>query len=58
MAIVTVEILEGRDQETRSRLMARITEAFVEVLEARPEQVRVVIHELPRGNYAVAGKPV
>ncbi len=58
MAIVTVEILEGRDQETQTRLMGRITEAVVEVLGARPEQVRVLIHELPRGNYAVAGKPV
>ncbi|MCC5983014.1 MAG: 2-hydroxymuconate tautomerase family protein [Rhodobacteraceae bacterium] len=58
MAIITVEILEGRPQETRTRLMERITDAFVEVLDAKPEQVRVVIHELPRGNYAVAGKPV
>jgi len=39
-------------------LMARLTEAVVEVLEARPGQVRVVLNEVKDGDYAVGGKPV
>ena len=58
MAIITITIIEGRDQETKRRLSARLTDAVVEVLDARPRQVRVVINEVPEGNYAVAGVPV
>ncbi len=41
-----------------NRLIARITAVCVKELKAKPEQVRVVINELAKGNYAVAGKPV
>ena len=58
MAIVTVTIIEGRDRETKAALMARLTEAVVDVLDAKPQQVRVVLHEVKDGAYAVAGKPV
>lgn len=58
MAIVTVTIIEGRDQDTKAALMARLTDAVVEVLDAKPQQVRVVLHEVKDGAYAVAGNPV
>jgi len=58
MAIVSITIIEGRDRETKNRLMARLTEAVVDTLDAKPQQVRVVINEVGAGDYAVAGKPV
>lgn len=58
MAIVSVTIIEGRDRETKAALMARLTEAVVDTLGAEPRQVRVVIHEVRDGDYAVAGQPV
>ena len=58
MAIVSITIIEGRDRETRNRLIARLTDAVVETLGAQPGQVRVVINEVADGDYAVAGKPV
>ena len=58
MAIVTVSIIEGRDPSVKQELMARLTEAVVDVLGAEPRQVRVVINEVKDGDYAVGGKPV
>ncbi len=58
MAIIDVTILEGRSQEVKNRVMARLTEVLVEELGAKPAQVRVVLREVPGGAYAVAGQPV
>lgn len=58
MAIVSVTIIEGRDPDVKHQLMAKITDAVVDVLEAEPRQVRVYINEVKDGDYAVGGKPV
>ena len=58
MAIISVTIIEGRDQETKTKLMERVTEAVVDTLDAKPGQVRVYLNEVKNGSYAVAGKPV
>lgn len=58
MAVVSVAIIEGRDRDSKEKLMAGLTEAVVGALGARPEQVRVIIHEVKDGDYAVGGRPV
>lgn len=58
MAIVSITIIEGRDRDTKNRLIERLTAAVVDTLDAEPRQVRVVINEVGDGDYAVAGKPV
>ncbi len=58
MAIVNLTIFEGRDEETKSRLIRALTDAVVKELPAKPEHVRVVIIEVPESNYGVAGKAV
>lgn len=58
MAIVTITIIEGRDRETKNALIARLTQAVVETLDAKPRQVRVVINEVKDGDYGVGGSPV
>lgn len=58
MAIVSITIIEGRDRETKNALIARLTDAVVETLDAKPQQVRVVINEVKDGDYAVAGSPL
>ena len=58
MAIVSVTIIEGRAPEVKHELMARLTDAVVDVLGAEPRQVRVYINEVKDGDYAVGGKPV
>lgn len=58
MAVVTITIIEGRDRDTKNQLIERLTDAVVETLDAKPQQVRVIINEVGDGDYAVAGKPV
>ena len=58
MAIVNITIIEGRTREVKDRLIASVTEAVVKELNAKPEQVRVVLNEVANGSYAVAGKPI
>lgn len=56
MAVVTLEIIEGRDQETLDRLHKALAEAVIKELPSDPAKVRTIIHELKPGQYAVGGK--
>jgi 4-oxalocrotonate tautomerase len=56
MPIVRIDLLEGRSPERKAELIRRVTAAVVESLEVRPEQVRVLLYELPPENWAVGGK--
>ena len=55
MPIVTVE-QSPRGIEEKRRLVAGITEAFVEAYGVSPEHVQVFIHEVEHQNWAKAGK--
>ena len=58
MPIVRLEILEGRTAQRKAELIRRVTAALVDTLEVRPEQVRVLIYELPAEHWAIGGKTV
>ncbi|MEM9529518.1 MAG: 2-hydroxymuconate tautomerase family protein [Pseudomonadota bacterium] len=58
MAVVTLTIFEGRSDERKARLIKALTDAVVDELPAKPEHVRVIIHDVPVANYGVAGKTV
>jgi 4-oxalocrotonate tautomerase len=53
--IVTVQ-QSPRDIDRKRRLVAGITQAFVDAYEVRPEAVQVFIHEVDHENWAKAGK--
>jgi len=55
MPIISVVIAEGRTVEKKRKLIRALTAAAVEAFEVRPEQVRVLLNELPLDHYAVAG---
>lgn len=56
MPIIRIDLLAGRTPERKLALIQHITEAVVTALDVRPEQVRVLINELPAENWAVGGK--
>ena len=56
MPIVRIDLLEGRAPERKAELIRRVTAAVVESLEVRPEQVRVLLYELPPEHWAVGGR--
>ena len=58
MAIIDVTLHEGRPRDVKDRIMMRLTQVLIEEIGAQPHQVRVVLREVKRENYAVGGKPV
>jgi len=54
--IIQVNMLEGRTTEQKRKLVSGITTAVVDALGVAPEQVRVMIHELGKDDFAIGGK--
>ena len=54
MPIVTVQ-QSPRDIDLKRRLVAGITQAFIDAYGVSPESVQVFIHEVAHDNWAKAG---
>jgi 4-oxalocrotonate tautomerase len=57
MPFIDVTMIEGRSDEMKADLIAKLTEAAVEVTGAPIETVRVVLREVPGHHWGVGGKP-
>ncbi|PKQ20419.1 MAG: 4-oxalocrotonate tautomerase [Actinobacteria bacterium HGW-Actinobacteria-6] len=55
MPIVHIHMLEGRNVDQKRELVRSMTEAVVNSVDAPPERVHIVIHEMKRENFAEAG---
>jgi 4-oxalocrotonate tautomerase len=55
MPIIHVNLIEGRTVEQKRKLVTAMTDAVVKSLEVKPETVRIIIHDIPKQNLAVAG---
>lgn len=55
MPIVTVQMLEGRTVEQKQALIKEVTETVVKTTGAKQDAVTVVIEEMKKENYGVAG---
>ncbi|ODA41272.1 2-hydroxymuconate tautomerase [Desulfosporosinus sp. BG] len=56
MPIVHVELLEGRTLTQKRLLVEKVTQAIVEATGAPAERVSIIIRDMPKENYANAGK--
>jgi 4-oxalocrotonate tautomerase len=56
MPIATINIMEGRDDAKKALLIEKVTEAICESLGAPIEAVRVIINEVPKSQFGIAGK--
>lgn len=56
MPIIRIELIEGRAPELKEELIRRVTDAVVTTLAVQPEQVRVLLYELPPEHWAVGGR--
>ncbi len=56
MPIVQVELLEGRTVEQKRLLVEKVTQAIVESIGAPAEKVTIIIRDMSKENYAIAGK--
>jgi 4-oxalocrotonate tautomerase len=53
--IVIVEMWAGRTEEQKRLIIKGITKAF-EDIGVKPENVHVVIHEVPKSNWGIGGE--
>lgn len=58
MPIIIVHLMEGRDDAKKAKAIAALTQAAVDALEVKPETVRVILQEVPKQHWGIAGKPV
>lgn len=56
MPIANIQIIEGRSEEQKERMIALVTEALCESLGAPRESVRVLIQELPKSHWGIGGQ--
>lgn len=55
MPLIQATILQGRSPEQKNEFFARVTQVAVETLNVKPEQVRVVIHEVAPEHWCIGG---
>lgn len=56
MPIAQLFILEGRDDSAKERLIAEVSEAIHRSLGAPMESIRVIITEMPKQHFGIAGQ--
>jgi 4-oxalocrotonate tautomerase len=55
LPVVTIELWEGRTVDQKRKLVRAVTDAMVEHAGARPDALHVIIHEVPKENWGLAG---
>jgi 4-oxalocrotonate tautomerase family enzyme len=56
--LIRVEMLEGRTPEQKRALIRELTETTARVLDTPKERIRVVLYEVPKTHWGIAGTPV
>lgn len=56
MPICQIHLMEGRTVEQKRALIASVTDAICNSLGSRPESVRIIISEMPKEHFGIAGK--
>lgn len=56
MPIAQLNILEGRTDEQKEALIHEVTDAIVRSLDAPVESVRIIINEMPKQHFGIAGE--
>jgi 4-oxalocrotonate tautomerase len=57
MPIIDVSLIEGRDAETKRRLIRELTDAAERVLEVPRASIRVLLREVPAEHWGIGGEP-
>ena len=58
MPIAVINIIEGRTIEKKRALVKAVTSAICESLDAKVETVRIILNEMPKEHFAIAGELV
>jgi 4-oxalocrotonate tautomerase len=56
MPIAQINIIEGRTDEQKEALISEITDAIVRAIGAPKQSVRVIINEMSKQHFGIAGE--
>jgi 4-oxalocrotonate tautomerase len=56
MPVIRIDMLEGRTQEQKRRIVKEITETMTRIAGTKREDVRIIIVDHPMENLAAAGQ--
>ncbi|MEY1661044.1 2-hydroxymuconate tautomerase [Isoalcanivorax beigongshangi] len=56
MPIAHIHLMEGRDDAQKEALIAAVTDAIVASLGVPQDTVRVLLQELPKQHFGIAGQ--
>lgn len=56
MPIIQVNMMEGRTDEQKEAVIREVTEAMIRAVGAPKESVRVLINEMPKQHFGIAGE--
>lgn len=56
MPIAQIYIMEGRSDEQKETLIEEVTAAIMKSVNAPQESVRVIITEMPKQHFGIAGQ--
>jgi 4-oxalocrotonate tautomerase len=57
MPIIQVQLLEGRPEDKIAQVIENITDTVADTLGAPKESIRVLVTEVPKTHWGVAGVP-
>lgn len=57
MPLIEIKMWDGKDQKTVNKIIALQTEAMCEAIGCPPEAVRIIVHQIPKSHWGIAGKP-
>ncbi len=57
MPIVRIELWEGRDNEQKELLIKEVSISVSKALKIPPEQVFVLLYDVPKSHWGIAGIP-
>ena len=57
MPLIQVHIMEGRPKEKVKQVIENLTETISTTLEVPKERVRVIVTEVPKTHWGIAGTP-
>ncbi|MBR27963.1 MAG: 2-hydroxymuconate tautomerase [Rhodobacteraceae bacterium] len=55
MPILNITLIEGRSQAQKDAMYREVTDAVCRSLGAPAESVRIIVNEIPAGDFAAAG---
>lgn len=56
MPIIHVHLIEGRTIDQKRALVKKVTQAVCESVNVQPDAVKIVLNDMAKHDYAVAGE--